>query len=236
MRCCETPVLMGLGHSFSHFCLANSVLMAPELRPYVPKGIMIAPFGHPFHGKDGQQSTSSGGGGGHVQSAIPSGRARSATQTKAGAPYRYSETLIMPAAALRVGMGVRHRQLEGAIGKMIGESRTPHSSQLRKRMGGCVGARFGPQLFDITADAELVLGVCIPSGCIVAGSPVPFRRSRRGGPAHPSWSRHTGQAPTACPSAAFPRLLLPACSGANHSPDYRKESATIRFIYVRTYL
>ena len=41
----------------------------------------------------------------------------------------------MPAAALRVGMGVRYRQLERTIGKMIGESRTPPFSQLRKRMG-----------------------------------------------------------------------------------------------------
>ena len=51
-----------------------------------------------------------------------------------GAPYQYSETLIMPAAALRVGLGVRYRQLEGAIGKMIGEPRTPSFSQPRKRM------------------------------------------------------------------------------------------------------
>ena len=58
-----------------------------------------------------------------------------ANKGKVGAPYRYSETLIMLAAALRVGMGVRYRQLEGAIGKMIGESRTPSFSQLRKRMG-----------------------------------------------------------------------------------------------------
>ena len=41
----------------------------------------------------------------------------------------------MLAAALRVGLGVRYRQLEGAVGKMIGESRTPSFSQLRKRMG-----------------------------------------------------------------------------------------------------
>ena len=46
------------------------------------------------------------------------------SHAKVGAPCLCSETLIMPAAALRVGMGVRHRQLEGAIGKMIGESRT----------------------------------------------------------------------------------------------------------------
>ena len=58
-----------------------------------------------------------------------------ANQGKVGAPYRYSETLIMLAAALRVGLGVRYRQLEGAVGKMIGESRTPSFSQLGKRMG-----------------------------------------------------------------------------------------------------
>ncbi|MBI1658900.1 MAG: hypothetical protein IS632_09065 [Thaumarchaeota archaeon] len=54
---------------------------------------------------------------------------------KVGAPYLYSETLIMPAAAPRVGMGVRYGQLEGAIGKINGESGTPSFSQLRKRMG-----------------------------------------------------------------------------------------------------
>ena len=58
-----------------------------------------------------------------------------ANKRKVGAPYRYSETLIMLAAALRVGLGVRYRQLEGTVGKMIGESRTPSFSQLRKRMG-----------------------------------------------------------------------------------------------------
>ena len=63
------------------------------------------------------------------------GDVRYANKGKVGAPYQYSETLIMLAAALRVGMGVRYRQLEGAIGKMIGESRTPSFSQLRKRMG-----------------------------------------------------------------------------------------------------
>ena len=59
-----------------------------------------------------------------------------ANKEKVGAPYRYSETLIMLAAALRVGMGARYRQLEGTVGKMIGEPRTPSFSQLRKRMGG----------------------------------------------------------------------------------------------------
>ena len=59
-----------------------------------------------------------------------------ANKGKVGAPYQYSKTLIMLAAALRVGMGIRYRQLEGAIGKMIGESRAPSFSQLRMRMGG----------------------------------------------------------------------------------------------------
>ena len=57
-----------------------------------------------------------------------------ANKGKVGAPYRYSETLIMTAAALRVGLGVWYRQLEGTIGKMIGESKTPSFSQLRKRI------------------------------------------------------------------------------------------------------
>ena len=52
-----------------------------------------------------------------------------------GAPYRYSETLIMRAAALRVGLGVWYRQPEGEVGKMIGGSRTPSFSQIRRRMG-----------------------------------------------------------------------------------------------------
>ena len=58
-----------------------------------------------------------------------------ANRGKVGAPYRYSETLIMLAAALRVGLGIQYRQLEGTVGKMIGEPRTPSFSQLRKRMG-----------------------------------------------------------------------------------------------------
>ena len=58
-----------------------------------------------------------------------------ANKGKVGAPYQYSETLIMLAAALRVGLGIQYRQLEGTVGKMIGESRTPSFSQLRKRMG-----------------------------------------------------------------------------------------------------
>ena len=41
----------------------------------------------------------------------------------------------MLSAALRVGIGVRHGQLEGTVGKMIGESRMPSFSHLRKWMG-----------------------------------------------------------------------------------------------------
>ena len=41
----------------------------------------------------------------------------------------------MLAAALLVGLGIQYRQLEGTVEKMIGESRTPFLSQLRKRMG-----------------------------------------------------------------------------------------------------
>ena len=59
-----------------------------------------------------------------------------ANKGKVGAPYRYSETLIMLAAALRVGLGIQYRHLERIVGKMIGEPRTPSFSQLRKRMGG----------------------------------------------------------------------------------------------------
>ncbi len=58
-----------------------------------------------------------------------------ANKGKVGAPYQYSETLIMLTAALRVGIGVRYRQLEGIIGKMIGESNTPSFSHIRKRIG-----------------------------------------------------------------------------------------------------
>ena len=58
-----------------------------------------------------------------------------ANRGKAGAPYRCPQTLIMPAAALRVGPGVRYRQPEGAVGKMNWESRMHSFSQLRKRMG-----------------------------------------------------------------------------------------------------
>ena len=58
-----------------------------------------------------------------------------ANKGKVGAPYQYSETLIMLTAALRVGIGVRYRQLEGIVGKMIGESNTPSFSHIRKRIG-----------------------------------------------------------------------------------------------------
>ena len=37
-------------------------------------------------------------------------------QRKCGRPYRHSKTLIMLAAAHRVGLGVRYRQLEGVVG------------------------------------------------------------------------------------------------------------------------
>ena len=63
------------------------------------------------------------------------GEVSHANKGTVGAPYRYSETLIMLAAALRVGMGIQYRQLQGTINKMIGESRTPSFSQLRKRIG-----------------------------------------------------------------------------------------------------
>lgn len=63
------------------------------------------------------------------------GEVRHTNKGKMGAPDRYSETLIMLAAALRVGLGVQYRQLEGAVGKMIRESRMPSFSHLRKRMG-----------------------------------------------------------------------------------------------------
>ncbi len=41
----------------------------------------------------------------------------------------------MLTAALRVGIGVRYKQLEGIVGKMIGESNTPSFSHIRKRIG-----------------------------------------------------------------------------------------------------
>ena len=59
-----------------------------------------------------------------------------ANKGKVGAPYQYSETLIMLAAAIRVGMGVRYRQLEGAVGKMIGESKTSSSASSASGWGG----------------------------------------------------------------------------------------------------
>ena len=58
-----------------------------------------------------------------------------ANRGKVGAPYQYSETLIMLTAALRVRIGVRYRQLEGIVGKMIGESNTPSFGHIRKRIG-----------------------------------------------------------------------------------------------------
>ena len=58
-----------------------------------------------------------------------------ANRGKVGAPYQYSETLIMLTAAPRVGIGVRYRQLEGIVRKMIGESNTPSFGHIRKRIG-----------------------------------------------------------------------------------------------------
>ena len=63
------------------------------------------------------------------------GDVRRANRGKVGAPYQYSETLIMMAAALRSALGVRYRQLEGMVGKMVGRSNTPAFSQLYKRIG-----------------------------------------------------------------------------------------------------
>ena len=59
---------------------------------------------------------------------------RRANEGKVGAPYRYADTLVMMAAALRSALGVRYRQLEGMVGGMIGESNTPVFSQLYKRI------------------------------------------------------------------------------------------------------
>ena len=57
-----------------------------------------------------------------------------ANEGKVGAPYRYSETPLMLVAAFKVGVGVPYRQLEGMVGKMVGESQTPSFSQLYKRI------------------------------------------------------------------------------------------------------
>ena len=57
-----------------------------------------------------------------------------ANEGKVGAPYRYAETLIMLAAAFRGALGIRYRQLEGMVGKMVGGSNTPAYSQLYKRI------------------------------------------------------------------------------------------------------
>ena len=68
-----------------------------------------------------------------------------ANKGKVGAPYQYSETLIMLTAALRVGIGVRYRQLEGIIGKMIGESNTPRvdEQKVEGKTWFCKDARDG---------------------------------------------------------------------------------------------
>ena len=57
-----------------------------------------------------------------------------ANASKAGASYQYSETLLMLAAAVKVGLGVPYRQLESMVGKMIGESKISSFSQLCKRI------------------------------------------------------------------------------------------------------
>ena len=59
-----------------------------------------------------------------------------ANKGKVGAPYQYSETLIMLAAALRVGLGIQYRQLEGTVGKMIGNPGRPPSASSASGWGG----------------------------------------------------------------------------------------------------
>ncbi len=59
---------------------------------------------------------------------------RRANEGKVGAPYMYSDTLVMMAAGIRVALGVRYRQLQGMVGRMVGESNTPVFSQLYKRI------------------------------------------------------------------------------------------------------
>ena len=61
---------------------------------------------------------------------------RRANEGKVGAPYQYADTLIMLAAGIRVAQGVRYRQLQGMVGKMIGRSNAPVFSQLCKRING----------------------------------------------------------------------------------------------------
>ncbi len=57
-----------------------------------------------------------------------------ANEGKVGAPYRYAETLVMMAAGLRSALGVKYRQLEGMVGRMVGKSNAPAYSQLYKRI------------------------------------------------------------------------------------------------------
>ena len=57
-----------------------------------------------------------------------------ANEGEVGVPYQYSETLLMLATAVKVGLGTPYRQPEGIVGKMIGESKIPSFSQLYKRI------------------------------------------------------------------------------------------------------
>lgn len=73
----------------------------------------------------------------------------------------------MLAAALRVGMNVRYRQLEGIIGEMIEECNTPSFSQLRKRIrmldvntnnGGMIIVKYKKRAHTLAVDATGLLG------------------------------------------------------------------------------
>ena len=78
---------------------------------------MITPFDHPVHDKDRQKYVKRGADMFIEYNLEWGDEVSHANKGKVGAPYRYSETLIMPAAALRVGMGVRYRQPEGLSGR-----------------------------------------------------------------------------------------------------------------------
>ncbi len=76
---------------------------------------------------------------------------RRANEGKVGSPYMYADTLVMMTTGSRVAPGVRYRQLQEMVGRMVGESNTPVFSQLYKRI-----SRLGA---DINRDPDGVVTV-----------------------------------------------------------------------------
>ncbi len=62
-----------------------------------------------------------------------------------GAPYMYSDTLVMMAAGLRVALGVRYRQIQVMVGRMVGNPTPPYSASCTSGSAGLARISTGIQ-------------------------------------------------------------------------------------------